>query len=45
MAGGAGVVPRSEAACFCEAYWPAFRKVDFLRALRDYQLRHRRLGL
>ncbi|GAA2149676.1 isoprenyl transferase [Kitasatospora kazusensis] len=30
---------------FCEAYWPAFRKVDFLRALRDYQLRHRRLGL
>jgi short-chain Z-isoprenyl diphosphate synthase len=21
---------------FCEAYWPAFRKVDFLRALRDY---------
>ncbi|MER8182884.1 isoprenyl transferase [Kitasatospora sp. NPDC094015] len=30
---------------FCEAYWPAFRKVDFLRALRDYQLRNRRLGL
>ena len=21
---------------FCEAYWPDFRKVDFLRALRDY---------
>jgi hypothetical protein len=21
---------------FCEAYWPAFRRVDFLRALRDY---------
>jgi short-chain Z-isoprenyl diphosphate synthase len=21
---------------FCEAYWPAFRKIDFLRALRDY---------
>ena len=21
---------------FCEALWPAFRKVDFLRALRDY---------
>nr|WP_284288077.1 undecaprenyl diphosphate synthase family protein [Angustibacter aerolatus] len=20
---------------FCEAYWPAFRKVDFLRALRS----------
>jgi short-chain Z-isoprenyl diphosphate synthase len=22
---------------FCDAYWPEFRKVDFLRALRDYQ--------
>jgi len=21
---------------FCEAYWPDFRRVDFLRALRDY---------
>jgi short-chain Z-isoprenyl diphosphate synthase len=21
---------------FCDAYWPAFREVDFLRALRDY---------
>ncbi|HEY3871236.1 MAG TPA: isoprenyl transferase [Actinocrinis sp.] len=29
---------------FCEAYWPAFRKIDFLRALRDYSLRHRRYG-
>jgi short-chain Z-isoprenyl diphosphate synthase len=29
---------------FCEAYWPAFRKVDFLRALRDYGNRHRRFG-
>lgn len=29
---------------FCEAYWPAFRKVDFLRALRDYAARERRLG-
>ena len=29
---------------FCEAYWPAFRKVDFLRALRDYTQRERRLG-
>ncbi len=29
---------------FCEAYWPAFRRVDFLRALRDYALRERRLG-
>ncbi|NYI08030.1 isoprenyl transferase [Allostreptomyces psammosilenae] len=30
---------------FCEAYWPAFRKVDFLRALRDYAARHRRFGV
>ncbi|MDT0342381.1 isoprenyl transferase [Streptomyces litchfieldiae] len=30
---------------FCEAYWPAFRKVDFLRALRDYAARHRRYGI
>jgi short-chain Z-isoprenyl diphosphate synthase len=29
---------------FCEAYWPDFRRVDFLRALRDYSRRHRRLG-
>ncbi|MGH3548849.1 MAG: undecaprenyl diphosphate synthase family protein, partial [Pseudonocardiaceae bacterium] len=29
---------------FCDAYWPAFRKVDFLRALRDYAARHRRYG-
>jgi short-chain Z-isoprenyl diphosphate synthase len=29
---------------FCEAYWPAFRRVDFLRALRDYANRHRRFG-
>ncbi|QWF82138.1 isoprenyl transferase [Amycolatopsis sp. CA-230715] len=29
---------------FNEAYWPAFRRVDFLRALRDYATRHRRLG-
>ncbi len=29
---------------FCEAYWPAFRRVDFLRALRDYANRHRRYG-
>jgi short-chain Z-isoprenyl diphosphate synthase len=29
---------------FCEAYWPAFRHVDFLRALRDYAARHRRYG-
>ncbi|MDR0482062.1 MAG: isoprenyl transferase [Cellulomonadaceae bacterium] len=30
---------------FCEAYWPDFRRVDFLRALRDYAKRERRLGL
>ena len=29
---------------FCEAYWPAFRKVDFLRALRAYGERNRRFG-
>ncbi len=29
---------------FCEAYWPDFRKVDFLRALRAYGERHRRYG-
>jgi short-chain Z-isoprenyl diphosphate synthase len=30
---------------FCEVHWPAFRKVDFLRALRDYAARHRRYGV
>ncbi|MDR2703706.1 MAG: di-trans,poly-cis-decaprenylcistransferase [Cellulomonadaceae bacterium] len=29
---------------FCEAYWPGFRHVDFLRALRDYTKRTRRFG-
>ena len=29
---------------FCEAYWPDFRRVDFLRALRAYALRERRHG-
>jgi short-chain Z-isoprenyl diphosphate synthase len=29
---------------FCEAYWPDFRHVDFLRALRSYAERHRRYG-
>jgi short-chain Z-isoprenyl diphosphate synthase len=29
---------------FCEALWPAFRKVDFLRALRSYAARERRFG-
>lgn len=29
---------------FCEAFWPDFRRVDFLRALRDYAGRERRMG-
>jgi short-chain Z-isoprenyl diphosphate synthase len=29
---------------FCDAYWPAFRKIDFLRAIRSYQRRERRFG-
>ena len=29
---------------FTEALWPDFRKVDFLRALRDFQNRQRRFG-
>jgi short-chain Z-isoprenyl diphosphate synthase len=29
---------------FTDAYWPAFRRVDFLRALRDYGARSRRFG-
>jgi short-chain Z-isoprenyl diphosphate synthase len=29
---------------FCDALWPDFRKIDFLRALRDYGTRHRRFG-
>ena len=29
---------------FCDAYWPDFRRVDFLRALRSYSARHRRFG-
>ena len=29
---------------FTEAHWPAFRRVDFLRALRDYSRRNRRYG-
>lgn len=30
---------------FTDAHWPAFRRVDFLRALRDYTLRNRRYGI
>ena len=29
---------------FCDTLWPAFRKIDFLRALRSYQQRKRRWG-
>lgn len=29
---------------FTDIYWPAFRRIDFLRALRDYSSRHRRFG-
>jgi short-chain Z-isoprenyl diphosphate synthase len=28
---------------FCEAYWPGFREIDFLRALRSYAARRRHL--
>ena len=29
---------------FSDVFWPAFRKIDFLRAIRSYQQRHRRFG-
>jgi undecaprenyl diphosphate synthase len=29
---------------FCDAHWPAFRRIDFLRALRSFHLRQRRYG-
>ncbi len=29
---------------FMDVYWPAFRKIDLLRAIRTYQKRKRRLG-
>lgn len=29
---------------FTDTYWPAFRRVDFLRALRDFAWRQRRYG-
>jgi short-chain Z-isoprenyl diphosphate synthase len=29
---------------FCDAYWPAFREIDFLRALRSYAARQSRRG-
>lgn len=30
---------------FCEAYWPNFRKIDFLRAIRAFGARNRRFGV
>lgn len=29
---------------FTDVFWPAFRRIDFLRAIRAYQARNRRLG-
>lgn len=29
---------------FCDPYWPDFRRIDLLRAIRAYQQRHRRFG-
>ena len=29
---------------FCDPYWPDFRRIDLLRAIREYQQRHRRFG-
>jgi short-chain Z-isoprenyl diphosphate synthase len=29
---------------FCDAYWPAFREIDFLRAVRSFAARQRRSG-
>ncbi len=29
---------------FVDVYWPGFRKIDFLRAIRTYQMRTRRFG-
>jgi short-chain Z-isoprenyl diphosphate synthase len=29
---------------FSDVYWPAFRKIDFLRAVRSFQQRTRRFG-
>jgi len=30
--------------CFLDVYWPDFRKIDLLRAIRTYQRRSRRFG-
>jgi len=29
---------------FSDVPWPAFRKIDFLRAIRSFQVRRRRYG-
>jgi len=29
---------------FCDVYWPDFRRIDLLRAIRSYQRRERRFG-
>ncbi len=29
---------------FCDVFWPAFRRIDLLRAIRSYQQRERRFG-
>ena len=29
---------------FVDVFWPGFRKIDFLRAIRSYQMRQRRFG-
>jgi short-chain Z-isoprenyl diphosphate synthase len=29
---------------FCDAYWPDFRRIDLLRAFRDFGMRKRRFG-
>jgi short-chain Z-isoprenyl diphosphate synthase len=29
---------------FCDVHWPAFRRIDFLRAIRSFQQRDRRFG-
>jgi len=29
---------------FCDTFWPTFRKIDLLRAVRDYNNRQRRFG-
>src|SRR5215813_7834773 len=29
---------------FADVHWPSFRRIDFLRALRDYSVRQRRYG-